>query len=66
VATGEGGGGEGSATRAIFVPIISQIGYGRGTEGWSVDIWQSLIGVGKAANRRAVEGYTAELYESPG
>jgi len=38
VATGEGGGGERSATRAILVPILSQTGYGGGTEGRSVDI----------------------------
>jgi hypothetical protein len=34
----KGGGGEGSATRAILVPIFSQTRYGGGTEGRSVDI----------------------------
>jgi len=51
VAIGEGSGGEGSPIRAILVPILSQTGYGGGTEGRSVDIRQSFFGAGKAVNR---------------
>lgn len=38
MATGKEGGGEGTATRIILVPIILETGYGGGTEGRPVNI----------------------------